>query len=168
MSASDPVERDHVTTDTPLTAGLPADLHNALFYTNNGQDVFRWSSRKITWQEDPYLARMVRPLLRAVRQISNQNANPHNTGDRPPAAKLQDQADKPWSGPDTSLRCRYEDSEPGRLITFGSSFNHEMTIQIGDGEPVFVDGLDLMRVVSHVVLNLVYEPSPTESGRWAE
>ena len=42
--------------------------------------------------------------------------------------------------------------------------NHEVTVILGNQEPMFLDGLDLLRIVSYVVLNLLYGPSPTEGG----
>ena len=61
--------------------------------------------------------------------------------------------------PGMSLRARYDDDRPILIVP---SHNYEITLQIGDQPPVFVDALDLLRVVSHVALDLVYGPSPTE------
>jgi len=64
--------------------------------------------------------------------------------------------------PGMSLRARYDDDRP---ILIAPSHNREITLQIGDQDQVFVDALDLLRVVSHVALELVYGPSPTELER---
>ncbi len=64
--------------------------------------------------------------------------------------------------PGMSLRARYDDDRPILIVP---SHNHEISLQIGDQGPVFVDALDLLRVVSHVALGLVYGPSPTELER---
>lgn len=71
----------------------------------------------------------------------------------------------PWAHPSTSVQGRYDDP---RLVTVGSGVNHEIVLTIGQHEPVYVDALDLLRVVSHVALNLVYGPSPTEVERQAD
>lgn len=68
----------------------------------------------------------------------------------------------PWTDPSTSVQGRYDDE---RLVTFGAAANHEVVITVGDQDVVFVDSLDLLRVVSHVVLDLVHGPSPTEQVR---
>ena len=64
--------------------------------------------------------------------------------------------------PGMSLRARYDDDRPILIVP---SHNYEITLQIGDQPPVFVDALDLLRVVSHVALDLVYGLSPTELER---
>lgn len=68
----------------------------------------------------------------------------------------------PWDSPETSLQGRYDDD---RKITFEPSFNHEIGIRVGNQVPVWVDALDLLRVVSHAALNITYGPSPTETDR---
>ncbi len=68
----------------------------------------------------------------------------------------------PWAQPSTSVKARYDDS---RLVTVGACVNHEIVLTVGQQDPVFVDALDLLRVVSHVALDLVYGPSPTELNR---
>lgn len=57
-----------------------------------------------------------------------------------------------------TLHGRYDDD---RTITITPSINDEVVVQIGNQEPVFLDALDLLRIVSDVVLNMVYDPSPT-------
>jgi len=64
--------------------------------------------------------------------------------------------------PGMSLRARYDDDRPILIVP---CHNHEISLQIGGQDQVFVDALDLLRVVSHVALNLVYGPSPTELER---
>jgi hypothetical protein len=66
--------------------------------------------------------------------------------------------------PGWTLQARYDDE---RLLHVEPSHNHEVSIKIGDQEAVFVDGLDLLRVVSKVVLEGLYGPSPTETDRGA-
>lgn len=68
----------------------------------------------------------------------------------------------PWAHPRTSVQARYDDP---RLVTVGSGINYEIVLTVGQSESVFVDALDLLRVVSHVALDLVYRPSPTEIER---
>lgn len=69
----------------------------------------------------------------------------------------------PFEQPNRCVHGRYQD-EPTPII-FTPHINHEIAVTIGDGEPEFVDALDLLRVVSHVALELVYGPSPTEGGQ---
>ncbi len=68
----------------------------------------------------------------------------------------------PWAQPSTSVQGRYDDP---RLVTVGACVNHEIALTVGGQDSVFVDALDLLRVVSHVALDLVYGPSPTEAER---
>lgn len=68
----------------------------------------------------------------------------------------------PWDSPETSLQGRYDDD---RKVTFEPSFNHEVGIRVGGQELIWVDALDLLRVVSHAVLGITYGPSPTETSR---
>lgn len=56
---------------------------------------------------------------------------------------------------------RYDDD---RCLTVEGLVNHEVAILIGNQEPLFLDGLDLLRVVSEVVLGELYGPSPTAGG----
>jgi hypothetical protein len=56
------------------------------------------------------------------------------------------------------LTGRYDDD---RAFTVEGCVNYEVAVTLGGSEPLFVDALDLLRVVSHVVLDLVYGPSPT-------
>lgn len=63
-----------------------------------------------------------------------------------------------------SLQARYDGDNP-RLLFVEPSINHEVTVTIDGAEPVFVDGLDLLRLVSQVVLGAVYDPSQTEKDR---
>lgn len=58
------------------------------------------------------------------------------------------------------LRARYDD---GRLIRIEPCINHEVAVTIGYQSPVFMDGLDLLRAVSSVVLDELYGPSPTDT-----
>lgn len=60
-----------------------------------------------------------------------------------------------------TLTGRYDDV---RTITIEGSFNHEVSVNVGNQEPVWLDGLDLLRAVSVVVLEGLYGPSPTEGG----
>lgn len=73
----------------------------------------------------------------------------------------------PWTGPETSLQCRYDDDRliTIELITIEPSHNYEVGVRIGEQEIIWVDALDLLRVVSHTVLEIVYGPSPTEKPR---
>jgi hypothetical protein len=66
-------------------------------------------------------------------------------------------------GPATGagLTGRYDDA---RALTIEASTNHEVAVTIGHSDPMFLDALDLLRVVSHVALDLVYGPSPP--GEW--
>lgn len=57
-----------------------------------------------------------------------------------------------------ALKGRYDDD---RSIIVMSAANYEVTVQIGNQEPVFLDAIDFLRLVSHVVLDLVY---PTRGG----
>ena len=57
-----------------------------------------------------------------------------------------------------SLKGRYDDD---RRITVAPCINHEVSIRIGNQDPLFLDGLDFLRIVAEVVLNDLYEPSPT-------
>lgn len=66
--------------------------------------------------------------------------------------------------PGWTLQARYDDD---RLLHVEPSNNHEVIVKIGNQEPVFVDGLDLLRVVSRIVLDALYGPSPTEAERGA-
>lgn len=59
----------------------------------------------------------------------------------------------------SSLRGRYGDD---RLVTVEPSYNHEVLLKVGNQEPVWLDGIDPLRQVSHVVLDVVYGPLPTE------
>lgn len=57
------------------------------------------------------------------------------------------------------LKGRYDDDD--RSITIEGGVNHEVTLRIENQEPMFLDGLDLLRLVSYVVLDLLYGPSST-------
>lgn len=57
------------------------------------------------------------------------------------------------------LTGRYDDD---RTITIEGTFNHEVSVKVGNQEPLWLDGLDLLRVVSLVVLEGLYGPSATE------
>lgn len=50
-------------------AVIRARLHQALFYTHNGQDVFQWSDARITLQDDPYLPEMEEALLALIAEL---------------------------------------------------------------------------------------------------
>jgi len=56
------------------------------------------------------------------------------------------------------LPGRYDDP---RSVTIEASMNHEVAVKVGNQEPVFLDGLDLLRAVSVVVLDGLYGPSDT-------
>ena len=65
-----------------------------------------------------------------------------------------------------TLQGRYEDDgENPRLLHIEPGINHEATVTIDGADPVWVDGLDLLRLVSQVVLGAVYDPSQTEKDR---
>jgi hypothetical protein len=57
------------------------------------------------------------------------------------------------------LKGRYDDA---RYIYVMSAAGNEVSIRIGNQTPVFVDAVDFLRLVSHVVLDIVYGPSPTD------
>jgi len=48
-----------------------------------------------------------------------------------------------------SLPGRYDDD---RSLTVTPGFNHEITVKIGDQEPIYLDALDLLRAVSEAAL----------------
>lgn len=83
----------------------------------------------------------------------------HNTTNGAPMT-----ADKRTLIPGWTLQARYDDD---RLLHIEPSHNHEVLVKIGDTGEVFVDGLDLLRVVSRIVLDGLYGPSPTEAERGA-
>lgn len=60
------------------------------------------------------------------------------------------------------LRGRYDDD---RSISIEPSVNNEVGVWVGNQEPVWLDALDLLRLVSDIVLNMVYGPSPTGDYR---
>lgn len=49
---------------------------------------------------------------------------------------------------------RYDDD---RWIVIKSSVNSEVSIKIGNQTPIFVDALDFLRMVAHVVLDMTVE-----------
>jgi hypothetical protein len=59
------------------------------------------------------------------------------------------------------LKARYDDD---RVLTIEGSQNHEVSLRLANQEPIFLDGLDLLRIVSSVVLDGLYGPSPTAGG----
>lgn len=60
------------------------------------------------------------------------------------------------------LEERCLDDEPApRIISFEGSLNREIAVTVTGQEPLYVDALDLLRVVSHTVLELVYPRSAT-------
>lgn len=63
---------------------------------------------------------------------------------------------------DCTLPGRYDD---GRKFKVEPSHNYEVAVRIGNQGPIWLDGVDLLRLVSHVVLDMLYGPSPTEDDR---
>lgn len=59
------------------------------------------------------------------------------------------------------LQARYDDD---RILTIEGSQNHEVSLKLANQEPIFLDGLDLLRIVSSVVLDGLYGPSSTAGG----
>lgn len=59
------------------------------------------------------------------------------------------------------LQARYDDD---RMLIIEGSQNHEVSLKLANQEPIFLDGLDLLRVVSSVVLDGLYGPSSTAGG----
>ena len=59
------------------------------------------------------------------------------------------------------LKARYDDD---RVLTIEGSQNHEVSLKLANQEPIFLDGLDLLRIVSSVVLDGLYGPSATAPG----